>query len=86
MSVDGERANNENDMVRWMLFQNQYNFDRTFSIEYAYTIYHSQDIGDDANGPHVTRFGVLSIEYFRCYIVGSADLGLHHTPIGIVVP
>lgn len=50
------------------------------------TIYHSQDIGDDANGPHVTRFGVLSIEYLRRHIVGSADLGLHHTSIGIVVP
>ena len=54
--------------------------------EHTQAIQHSQDISDDANGPHVTRFGVLSIEYLRCHIVGGADLGLHHTPIGIVVP
>ena len=57
-----------------------------FNRKDTQAIHHSQDIGDDANGPHVTRFGILSIEYLRCHIVGGADLGLHHTPIGIVVP
>ena len=68
--------------------QNQYSFDRTISTkkDTRQSINHSQDIGDDANGPHVARFGVLSIEYLRCHIVGCAYLGLHHTPIGIVVP
>mmetsp|Transcript_17503 Transcript_17503/g.29140 ORF Transcript_17503/g.29140 Transcript_17503/m.29140 type:complete len:302 (-) Transcript_17503:82-987(-) len=45
-----------------------------------------QDVSDDTNAPHVTRFGILSVEYLRCNIVRSTNLGLHYASVGIVMP